>query len=97
LARASGDGGSQEAQLLGLGLWCADKQIRLSIGSLYATAGDVEVTGLDLNADELAAELGAGNTCGPAAGEGIKDDAARANPIPDDELHRIFLARARVL
>ena len=45
----------------------------LPLRLVYALAGDVEVFGLDLYADEFAAEIHAGNACGAGAHEGVED------------------------
>ena len=52
-----------------------DKHIGLLQGVGDSAAGDVEVFRLDLNADELAAELDGGNASCAAAHEWVEDTA----------------------
>src|SRR5690348_7648324 len=54
----------------------------LALRVLDAAAGDVEVFGLNLDPNELAAQVYAGNASGPGAHEWIDHNAAR----PSDEL-----------
>jgi len=53
------------------------KQLALTLGVLDTPAGDVEVARLNLDPDELAAELGAGYAGRAAAHEWIQDTAER--------------------
>ena len=48
-------------------------RISLAVGVLDALARNLEILGLDLYADELAAQLGAGYASGAAAHEGVED------------------------
>ena len=56
---------------------CSVEESALRVGLLYPAAGDVEVARLDLDADELAAELGAGDARRAAAHEGVTHGAMR--------------------
>ena len=54
------------------------EQPALRVGGLYALAGDVEILGLYLDADKLAARADAGYAGRAAAHEGVEDQIAIA-------------------
>src|SRR5690606_23898719 len=64
----------------------------LPVGFLDAAAGYVEVARLDLDADELAAKVHAGNSGGAAAHERVEDGfSLRQKPkAPHHQRHRLL-------
>src|SRR5574340_466770 len=63
----------------------------LAIGVLDPLAGDVEILGLDLDANELAAEIGAGDASRARAHERVEDQSGRyQSDDPRWKLHGLF-------